>query len=319
MKPKVVISRCIEFDKCRWNGLTIASPIVRSLKKHIDFIPVCPEVEIGLGVPRDPIRLVQQNEDIKLYDPAGELDHTDKMLTFSDSFLAGLPKVAGFILKSRSPSCGTGNVKIYSQKGHVISGKGTGKFAEKVLSLSPLLAIEDEARLLNLRIREHFLTKLYTLTAFAGIEHKPGSLMEFHANNKYLFMAYNQSKLKDAGAVAANHEKHDFARVLQDYTLLLGEIFSAMPRNSANINVLQHIFGYFSGKHLNAQEKKLFLELLEQYRNFQIPLVTMTSILKMWTVKYDIKYLEKQTYLQPFPTELQTIFDTGKGRVSKQL
>ncbi len=319
MKPKVVISRCIEFDSCRWNGLIISNSIVKSLKPHIDFIPVCPEVEIGLGIPRDPIRLVQEGDIIKLYDPASNLDHTNNMMDFADSFLSQLPKVDGFILKSRSPSCGICNVKSYSPKGNVLSGKETGMFARKVKSLPPLLAVEDESRLLNLRIREHFLTKLYTLRSFSALEKKASSLVNFHADNKYLFMAYNQQKLKEAGSIVANHQKLSLPDVLDQYSIVLSEILSGMPRNSANINVLLHMFGYFSKTHLNSSEKELFLDLLEQYHQFQVPLITLTSIIKMWVAEYGVNYLENQSFLQPFPKELQTIFDTGKGRIGKQL
>lgn len=318
-KPKVVVSRCIEFDKCRWNGLIIASPIVKTFKPFFDFIPVCPEVEIGLGVPRDPIRLIERNGRVELENSANGENHTGKMDNFAETYLSKLPPVQGFILKSRSPSCGTNNVKVHSPKGNVISGKGIGLFADKVNALPALVAIEDETRLLNMRIREHFLTKLYAFSRLAHIQPNMKELIEFHSHNKYLFMAYNQQKQKEAGVIIANHSKDDPKKVFQEYSLKVGQIFSKMPRISTNINVLLHLFGYFSKKHLKESEKTVFLDLLERYRAFQVPLVALTSIIKMWTAEYNNLYLMDQTYLQPFPKDLQTIFDTGKGRIEKEL
>jgi len=318
-RPKVVISRCIEHDSCRWNGLIISNPLVKHLKDFIDFIPVCAEVEIGLGIPRDPIRIVEREESISLENSVNTDNHTAKMNCFSDRYLQTLPSVHGFILKSRSPSCGTNNVKIYSLKGNVLSSKGVGLFAKKVFDYYPGLAIEDENRLLNLRIREHFLTKLYTLFRLANTEKTMNELIKYHSNNKYLFMAYNQEKQKEAGVIIANRHKSSIDEVYKDYSLKVMEIIYNMPRNSGNINVLQHLFGYFSKKYLNKEEKILFYDLIERYRNFQIPLVTLTSVIQLWIAKYDNTYLKNQTYLQPFPKGLQTIFDTGKGRIGQSL
>lgn len=132
-------------------------------------------------------------------------------------------------------------------------------------------------------------------------------------------MAYNQEKQKEAGVIIANRHKSSIDEVYKDYSLKVMEIIYNMPRNSGNINVLQHLFGYFSKKYLNKEEKILFYDLIERYRNFQIPLVTLTSVIQLWIAKYDNTYLKNQTYLQPFPKGLQTIFDTGKGRIGQSL
>lgn len=315
-KPKVVVSRCIEFDNCRWNGLKIANSVVKKLMEFVEFIPVCPEVEIGLGIPRDPIRLIEKDGPVFLANSMTEEDHTSKMNEFSRKYLQTLPQIQGFILKSRSPSCGTSGVKVYPKAGKVMvkHARGIGLFAEAVLDKFPLSAIEDEGRLLNLRIREHFLTKLFTIQRFHRLPQKMGKLVEFHSNHKYLFMAYNQTELKQAGKIAANHEKHKVDKIFSEYAQVIQKIFARMPRQTTLVNVVLHIFGYFS-QNLNAKEKELFFDSLERYRKLQIPLIALTSLLNSWTARFDIDYLQKQFFLQPYPADLQTIFDSGKGRM----
>jgi uncharacterized protein YbgA (DUF1722 family)/uncharacterized protein YbbK (DUF523 family) len=317
-RPKVVVSKCIEFASCRYNGLKIASPIVQKLQEYVDFIPVCPEVEIGLGIPREAVRLVKTNNEVRLLNSMTGEDHTQAMLDFTDNFLTSQKSVNGFILKSRSPSCGIKEVKLYNKIGKVqaISSKSSGLFGKAVLEKFGFLAVEDEGRLTNLHLREQFLTKLYTLADFESLSHRMGELVKFHAKNKYLFMAYNQSKLKLAGKIVANHDKHDTFNVFREYRKVLHQMFQKSSRISSNINVLLHILGYFSKK-LASKEKAYFLDQLEIYRNKQIPLVVLTAILQSWALRFDQIYLLQQTYFEPFPRELMHITDSGKGRIIK--
>ncbi len=170
-KPIVVISKCLELEACRYNGQVIPDDFVKKLKPHVTFLPSCPEVEIGLGVPREPVRIISVKGQNKLIQPATGKDLTDIMLRFADKFLNSLEEVDGFILKSRSPSCGIKDVKVYQgiEKG-AATGKSTGFFAGKVLEMFPGLAIEDEGRLRNFKIREHFLTKLFALASFRNVK-----------------------------------------------------------------------------------------------------------------------------------------------------
>ncbi|MBI4398245.1 MAG: DUF523 domain-containing protein [Candidatus Omnitrophica bacterium] len=155
-KPVVVLSKCLEFEACRYNGQVIPDSFIKKLIPHVDFMPVCPEVEIGLGTPRAPIRLVEEKEKIHLMQSGTLADVTHRMTSFSKKYLDSLKDVDGFILKSRSPSCGLKEVSVYrSLEKSASIGKRTGLFAEAVLNAFPGLAIEDEGRLLNLKIREH--------------------------------------------------------------------------------------------------------------------------------------------------------------------
>ena len=315
-KPVVVVSKCIEFDSCRYNGLMISSDMVRRLIPHVDFRPVCPEVEIGLGIPRDPIRVIKADGKLRLVQPATDKDLTEKMERFASSFLDGLGEVDGFILKGRSPSCGIKDVKAYSGPSKRMSVSRTrGLFADAVINRFPDLAIEEEGRLTNFTIRQHFLTKLFVLARFRRVKLNESmkELVRFQTESKYLLMAYNQKELRALGGIVANHEKKPVGQVLEDYKKNLSNAFAKAPRDSSYINVLMHLMGHFSGR-LSPQERSFLLNTLEEYRDERVPLSVPLNILKSWAIRFEDDYLSRQTLVQPFPEELTDISDSGKGR-----
>ncbi|MBN1326688.1 MAG: DUF523 and DUF1722 domain-containing protein, partial [Candidatus Cloacimonetes bacterium] len=311
-RPKLVVSKCIEFDHCRYDGHQMSSPLVHLLKDHVDFIPVCPEVEIGLGIPREAVRVVKRGESFYLQKSMSGDDHTEEMLRFGSEFLNKIPTVHGFILKSRSPSCGIKDVKVYPGIGKLtaIPEKKAGFFGEMVLEQFPGIPIEDEGRLTNLRIREHFLTVIFLLAEFDSLPEKMGALVDFHSRHKYLFMACNQKELTVAGKIVANHEHKSREEVFLNYKTQLFRIIEKIPRYSALINVIQHLFGYFS-KYLNPQEKADFFTELELYRRHQIPVIAIVSILRSWIERFDLEYLRKQSFFNPFPRMLITSINTS--------
>lgn len=305
-KPKVIVSKCITFSPVRWNGQIIASEFVEKLKPHVDFIPVCPEVEIGLGVPRDPIRIVLKNGENRLLQPSTKLDFTDKMDAFANSFLGSVEEVDGFILKSGSPSSGFKNVRIYPtiEKSAPI-GKGPGFFGKAVLQKFPYAAIEDERRLLNPRIKEHFLTKLFALASFRETR-KAGTVKElvrFQSQNKYLLTAYSQKELRVLGKIAANQDEKPCDEIFDSYETHLHSAFARTPSIGSNINVMTKIMGYFSSQ-LSPQEKSFFIKALDKYRNSKLPLSANINILKAWIIRFKHDYLMDQTFLEPYPDEL---------------
>ena len=316
MKPRIVVSKCIEFEHCRWNGLSISSEFVRKLADFVEFIQVCPEVEIGLGVPRDPIRVVRSKEGPLLIQPSTGRDVTADMVSFAERFLDGLPPVDGFILKSRSPSCGMKEVKLYAaadKPGGV--GKGAGFFGRAVLERFPMLPAEDEGRLTNFKIREHFLTRIFTLARFRALRDgaRMKDIVSFQASNKLLLMAYNQTELRKLGRIVANPQKRPVGELLDEYEEHLLSALSRPSRFTSDINVLMHALGYFSKK-LSHEEKAFFLDTLEQYRSGKIPLSACLSVVRSWIVRFGEPYLETQIYFEPYPTGLVEITDSGKGR-----
>jgi uncharacterized protein YbgA (DUF1722 family)/uncharacterized protein YbbK (DUF523 family) len=303
-RPRVVISRCIDFDACRYNGQVISTSLRGELEPHVDFLPICPELEIGLGVPRDPVRLVRRNGEARMVQPSTGRDLTRAMGAFSKRFLSGVGEVDGFILKSRSPSCGPRNAKVYQGEDGP-PAPGSGLFAARVEESFPGAAISDEGRLNNLVLRDHFLTRLFTLTAFREMSERrsPGALVDFQARNKLLLMGYNQARMRAMGRIAGEQRSAPIASVLARYREELEPALSRPPRIGPNVNVLMHALGHFSSE-LSAREKAHFLDLLEAYRERRAPLSAVTSLLRSWAVRFEVPYISEQTYFAPFPEAL---------------
>lgn len=314
VKPFVVVSKCITFENVRWNAQIIASDFVEKLKPFVNFIPVCPEVQIGLSIPRDPLRIVLVDGVKRLMQPATGLDFTEKMQNFAEFFLSSLREVDGFILKSGSPSSGFKNVKIYPTIGKSASiARGPGFFGGAVIEKFPNLAIEDEKRLQNSRIRTHFLTKLYTHASLRRAKESNSikELVKFQSENKLLLTAYNQKELRILGRVVANQENKPFDNLIQIYQTHLFSAFRRPPSIGANINVMMKAMGYFS-QQVTKEEKQFFLNTLQKYRTGNIPLSTCLSVLKAWVIRFREEYLMHQTFFEPFPDEL-TEKDTSEA------
>ncbi len=316
IRPIVVLSACLELEPVRYNGQVIPYDLVRELEPFVRFAPVCPELEIGLGVPRDPVRIVNVEGEARLLQPDTGRDVTSEMRAFSSEFLTALGPVDGFLLKNRSPSCGISDVKIF-QGSHptASSTRGAGLFAEGVLALYPGLAIEDEGRLRNFRIREHFLTKLFSLARLRAVESsgRMKELVRFHSINKLLLMAYSQKEMRVLGRIVANPEKLPFADVVSSYREHFQAALARPPRSTSVINVFEHASGYFSER-LERREKALFRSMLDKYRNKQVPLAAVTALLRSWIVRFEEDYLMPQVFFEPYPAELVSVSDSGKGR-----
>jgi len=315
-RPRVVVSKCLGFAPCRWNGVALPNEFVEKLGHHVHYIPVCPEVEIELGVPRNPVRVVLADSERRLMQPATETDHTDKMTNFCNEFLDSLHDIDGFILKSRSPSCGIKEVKIYAsmEKGSAVR-KGSGFFGAAVIDRFPMLPVEDEGRMLNFTIREHFLRRLFTLARFRRISKtkRMKDIVQFQAENKFLLMAYNQKEFRIMGRIVANHDKRPPPEVYEEYQTHLSIAITKPARYTSYINVLMHAMGHFSEK-LNKREKAFFLDLMEKYRKGKSPLASDLDVLMAWGARFGEKYLLDQTFFNPYPQELLDISDSGKGR-----
>lgn len=315
-KPIVVVSKCLGFDKCRWNGATIPNKFIEHMKDYVKFKTVCPEMEIGLGAPRKQIGLVIQNKEVRLIQHETLEDVTDKMVKFTDKFLDSLGEVDGFILKEKSPSCGMKGVKVYPRTGKVAPvRKDPGFFGGEVVNRFGHLATENDGRLNNFRLREHFLTVLFTIARFRKVKRNKtmNNLVKFHSQNKLLFMAYNQTKMRELGRIVANHEHKPVEEVFGKYEDKLYRVFNKMPRHTSNINVMMHALGYFSDD-LNKKEKAHFLDTLEKYRNHQICRSAANTVLNSWILRFDNDYLSEQTFFRPYPEELIEVTDSGKGR-----
>jgi len=308
--PKVVLSRCIEIDPCRYNGLKIASDFVKKLIPYVEVIPVCPEVEIGLGTPRDALRIVMNEDKMRLVQPKTELDFTEKMEKFVNSFLDSLPEIDGFILKGRSPTSAISDAKIYTstKPGAALKGKGPGFFGKAVLEKFSHLAIEDEGRLRNPNIKSHFLTKLYTLASFRVIKKLESreAIVKFHSENKLLLKAYNEKEMRILGKIVAKRDQYTMGNLISVYEEHLLEALKRAARCGSQINVLMNSMGYFS-KSLSGEEKRFFLKSLDDYKTGVIPLSVLKGIFNSWLIRFQDNYLLSQTFFEPYPNDLADI------------
>jgi len=195
------------------------------------------------------------------------------------------------------------------------SRRCAGFFGELVLATYSGLAIEDEGRLNNYSIREHFLIKLFTLSRFRQMMKQPtlGKLVQFQTTNKMLLLAYNQSQLRIMGKLVGNIEKRDLPDVLSEYRACLHRALARPMKTSSMINVLQHMFGGMS-ENLTQEDKKLFMNSLEEYRDERIPLSALIYLIKSWATHFNNDYVLQQSLIRPFPVELVSVADSGKGR-----
>ncbi len=318
-RPRVVFSRCLTFEKCRYNGQIIASEAAELLKQHVDCVTPCPEADIGLGVPRDPIRIVRRGDELRLVQPATGRDVSDEMRSYVSDFIDRLGPVDGFVLKSRSPSCGLTDTKLFGEasKGSALPGRIAGFFGGAVLERFPDRAVEDEGRLTNFTVREHFLTRVFLSARFRALGDNPtmAGLVRFQAENKLLLMGHNQTRMRELGRIVANRERLPVDEVFRRYARVLPQVFAKPPRFASAINVLMHGLGYFRER-VTAAEKAYLLDALEGYRAGRLPLSVPAGIVRSWVVRFDEPYLAQQTFFRPYPEELVMISDSGKGRRS---
>ncbi len=313
--PKVVLSQCLELEACRHDGQRIRNSFVAHLLDFVDIIPVCPEVEIGLGTPRETIRLVDSDGSTRLIQPATDRDLTDAMHRFARDFLDRLGAVDGFVLKSGSPSCGTKSVKVYQKAERSPSVRTeSGLFAHHVLDAFPSLAVEDEGRLRNFYIRHHFLTRLFTLAELRLLSDEPSmaGLIDFQRRHKHLLLLYDEPGLRQLGRIVANADGLSTDEVFERYRERFITALAKEPRRQAHTNVLHHLYGHFKDR-ISDAERREFLQMVEEVRHHHLTLNAPLSIIRSWCARFDYDYLVDQSYLAPYPRGLFLMRDSGKG------
>lgn len=306
VRPRLVISQCIGLAPCRYDGKMVESDLVGLMKGRVDLLPVCPEMAIGLGVPREPIRLVSlKNGERKLVQPATGLDLTEREQRYCSSFLMGLDQVDGFLMKSRSPTCGLKDAKVYldEKSRSPLPYRVPGLLGEALLARFSDLAVEDEAMLQDRGVAEHFFTRLYSFARFRELEHEVSALMQYQADNKLLLMAYGQNKMRLLGNIASNRDKRDIEHVFQQYQHHLRSLLGIRPKRGGVVNVLMHAFGYYKER-LVAEEKKAFLAALSSYRDESTALADCLGMMRSYNLRFGNEHLNRQTFFEPFPREL---------------
>ena len=308
-KFKIGISSCLLGNEVRWNsGHKLDKYLTHTLGQFVEYVPVCPEVEAGFGVPRESFRLVGDPDTPRLITFKSKTDHTDRMVTWAKKRVRELDKeeLCGFIFKSDSPSSGMIRVKVYNEKGmpHKV---GIGIFARAFMAHFPLIPVEDDGRLNNPLIRENFILQIFTMKRWRdNLARKPGmgNLVDFHTRNKLLILSHSQKHYRLMGKLVADGRKLPIKELYDQYQLLLMEALKLKTTIRKNTNVLQHLMGYFK-KQLSGDEKQELLEIFGQYRNEHVPLIVPMTLINHYVRKYDQPYLKQQTYLHPHPLELK--------------
>jgi uncharacterized protein YbgA (DUF1722 family)/uncharacterized protein YbbK (DUF523 family) len=290
---------------------------VESITPYVEFLTHCPEVEIGLGAPRKWLRIILVDDEKKFVQPATNSDFTSKMNEYIEEIIPTLQGLDGFILRKNSPSCSFSNVRYYQSmaKGSPVLSSGPGLFGGAVIDAYGDLPIESDGRLNNQRLRESFLTKIFTLASFRTVarSRRMKKLVNFHSTNKYLFMIFSQHKLRELGRIVANKEQKSIEKILDDYSKGLRDLISGQPRSSNVVNVFSKIFGYFS-KNLSSGERRHFVQQLDTYRKGKASVTSLREILKLWSIRFEEDYIMDQTLFQPFPEELNVICEAIKYR-----
>jgi uncharacterized protein YbgA (DUF1722 family)/uncharacterized protein YbbK (DUF523 family) len=306
---RIGISACIVGQEVRFNGGHKLDRFIRdTLGEYVEFVTVCPEVDIGLGVPRETLRLVRgKGTQPLLIAPKSGKAHTTKMLTYARAKVVELGKLdlCGFIVQKGSPSCGMERVKIYPAKeGGTPTRDGRGLFAQVLMEKLPLLPVEEDGRLNDPLLRENFIERVFAYRRlrrlFAG-RWTIGQLVAFHSNEKLLLMAH--SGYRPLGQLVAKAKQLPKAEVKDEYQRLFLNALSSKTTVKKHVNVLQHIAGYFK-KPLDDDSRAEVHDLIDAYRNRLVPLVVPITLMKHHIRHLGLDYLESQTYLSPHPREL---------------
>lgn len=308
-KIKLGISACLLGEKVRYDGTHQHDRFLTdTLGKYVEYVPLCPEVECGMPIPREALRLVGVPESPRLVTQKTHIDYTDQMLGWAAKRLVELEKedLCGFIFKSRSPSSGMERIKVYSDKGMPVQ-KGVGVFARAFMTHFPLLPVEDDGRLHDLKIRENFIQRIFTLKRWRETlkcqKDAPG-LIDFHTRHKLLILSHSQDYYRKMGKLVAHQKEFETRKLFEQYEFLLMKALDLKTTIKKNLNVLYHLMGYFK-KDLSADEKQELLEIFEKYRDGYIPLIVPVTLINHFVRKYRQSYLAQQVYLNPHPIELQ--------------
>lgn len=277
------------------------------LQEYFELVPICPEVGIGMSIPRPPIRLQGSEAEVRVLgvsDPS--LDVTDELTAYADSKLDSLLEFSGYIFKKDSPSCGMERVKRYQGNNVPPVRDGVGAYAKQVMKCVPLLPVEEEGRLQDPVLRENFIERVFVYQAWQKMvsgKVAPSQISNFHADHKYALMAHDQDALRELGRIAANRDKLSLDQVLERYGALLMRTFKKRATRKNHTNVLQHLMGYLKNE-IDPQDKQVLTRRIDEYRQGTLPLLVPITLLKYFFEKHQHDYIARQTYLNPHPPEL---------------
>lgn len=307
---KIGISKCLLGEKVRFDGQhKLDRFLCNELGAYVNWVALCPELECGMSIPREALRLIGDNADTaRLFTNKHFLDKTEQMLSYTFRKLDELEKenLRGFIFKAKSPTSGMQGVKIYTEDG-IPSKRGSGIFAREFMKRFPNIPVEDEGRLHDPGLRENFIEKIYIYDRWLTYRETDGSIagfISFHARHKYIFMSHSPALLKAGGKIVAASSKKTIKNDILVYEPALMNILNLKTTVKKHVNVLQHIMGYFKNE-LSQDEKQELLDIIQKYADHYIPLIVPIVLLQHYVRKYQELYLLEQWYLNPHPDELK--------------
>lgn len=307
-KIKIGISTCLLGKKVRYDGgHKFDRYITDTLGLYFEWVPVCPEVEYGLSVPRESMHLIGDPASPRIVTIRTGVDHTKGMKRWAGDKLRQLEKenLCGFIFKSKSPSSGIGGIKIYTSSGKP-SKKGIGIFGGAFMRYFPLIPVIDDGRLHNPNLRENFIEQVFVYERwkkFLKKDTKIRDLIEFHTNLKFLILSHSPKHYSTLGKLVGQAKKYRPDILYSEYAKILMEGLCLLGTTKKNTNVLLHVAGYFKAR-LSSEDKRELLEVIEQYHKGYIPLIVPIVLINHYVRKFDEPYLKLQFYLNPHPVEL---------------
>lgn len=305
---RIGISACLLGEKVRYDGgHKRDSYLVDTFGRYVEWVPVCPEVELGLGTPRETLRLVRIGDDIRMVMPKTGRDHTDAMRAFAARRVRELAKenLRGYVLKRSSPSCGMERVRVFDAQG-VPAKSGRGLFAEILIKHFPNLPVEEEGRLSDPHLRENFIERVFAYERlrllFSGAW-KLRDLVAFQTAHKLLLMAHSPKAYQSLGRLVAEAKSVPRAEFRNRYEAEFMQALRETATTKRHVNVLQHMAGYFS-KQLDPDSRQELQSVIQNYQAGYVPLVVPLTLISHYVRKYNVAYLRGQVYLEPHPKEL---------------
>ena len=302
------ISRCLLGDEVRFDGGHKRDNFLTEvLGPYVEWVPVCPEVEAGLGIPREAMRLVGDPKHPRLLTITSGKDHTQALEDMATSRLRelGTAGLSGFVFKRGSPSCGLERVRVYTERG-MPSHSGAGLFARAFVERFPLIPVEEEGRLNDAPLRENFIERVFCYRRYqdlleSGVTRQ--AVVRFHTIHKYLLMAHSPLHYQLLGRLVGQAERHRPKELVHRYGDLFMKALAVKATVRKHVNVLQHILGYFKD-HLAARDKAELLAVIKDYHQSLVPLIVPLTLVKHYVQRFDVGYIRDQVYLNPHPKEL---------------
>jgi uncharacterized protein YbgA (DUF1722 family)/uncharacterized protein YbbK (DUF523 family) len=306
---RIGVSACLLGERVRYDGGHKRDAfLVETFGRFVEWVPVCPEVEMGLPVPRETLRLVRHTGgDLHLVMPKTGADYMARMRTYAARRLAALRRddLCGYVLKKSSPSCGLERVKVYTERG-LPSAPGRGVFADALLGAFPHLPIEEEGRLSDPRLRENFVERVFAYrrlrSLFSG-RWTLRDLVAFHTTHKLQLLAHAPRGYERLGRLVARGKGQPREALRTEYEAGFMDTLAVLATPRRHTNVLQHIVGFFKDG-LDRPSRHEVLELIDDYRRGLVPLVVPLTLMRHHVARLDIAYLRGQRYLDPHPKEL---------------